>query len=650
MYNSYNRASVSRPRVLHASQEEISIEEAQKLIQARAGNLQALLLRAGQEALRCSGPGWDPQYDIQPAAPSNTPLFLNLAGFKRIEMGINPKLLFPRSLEAQKAGIGKNPLAILENAAGAHVRLFAGYYDICPWDGWRHRNLMRAAAWGAFGSPIVSGDDEKLAAAVALFFERCVVAHALTEIEEDLFVAGIVSERLINNRPYNLFEALFERVQGMLFRKVWANVLKSVPDKEDPVADALCPEVARLIFGGRVRYLRGNPVLRGKRERPRSWLWSSLVEELAEMLRPYIHNPGEDISTQSNSGPFQNRINASGTPQVGGGSQTGSVPSIGTGANHFIDEYDPFGVGGIPPTAPSGTPSPGGSRAGVRSGTRPGSSFYDDFDAIDKYYSEHASALVVRDQTEKSPEREPENITVGYLDSEEALLSEILSSSIDWFRTRHIEPDARNTVGLRLYKLTERLEVPAPQGDTSTPYGFPHLLLIVDSSGSMKFPRIGAGIYHIVLMAAYGMFRHIQECARVDSIKIHGLNFSNTTFSSGWHPCSNLEKVKRTISKYQGGNTVLDVNTLRNAVATRPGRFLCIIITDGNLGNAADALKVFGEIAEGGDEIIQLHIGQPNAFTKGIETLGCPVHILKNADDLVGLCLDLAKEKYAATT
>jgi hypothetical protein len=644
MYNSYYSAP-SRPRVLYAPQEKVSVEEAGKMIQAGVGNIQNVLLRAGQEALRCSGPGWDPQYDIKLSPPSSTPLFLNLAGFKRIEMGINPKLLLARGLEAQKAGTGKNPLAILENAAGAHVRLFAGYFDICPWDGWRHRNLIRAAAWGAFGYPMVSGDEEKLAAAVALFFERCVVAHALTEIEEDLFVAGIVSERLINGRPYNLFEALFERVQGMLFRKVWAKVLKSVPHKEDPVADALFPEVARLIFGGRIRYLRGYPVLRGKRERPGPWLWTSLVEELAEMLAPYIQNSNNDASTQSRSGPFQNRIRPSGTPPNGGGPQNGNRPPIASGTNHITNEYNPLGVGRIPPTAPPGSTPPGRPRPRTRPNVRPAPPVISKFEVMDKYYSEHADALVVRDRTGKSPEREPENITVGYLDSEKASLTDILSHPIDWFRTRPVEPNRQNPFGLQFYKRVGPLEISALCGGNPTP----HLILACDSSGSMTFPHIGSGMYHIVLMAAYGMFRHIRESARADSIKVHGLNFSNCTLSSGWQPCSNLEKVKRTIATYQGGNTALDVRILRDAVATKPGRFLAAIITDGIIGNTPDVLKVFGEIVEGDDEVVLLHIGKPNAFTEGIRALGCPVHILNKADDLVGLCLDLAKEKYKAT-
>lgn len=46
------------------------------------------------------------------------------------------------------------------------------------------------------------------------------------------------------------------------------------------------------------------------------------------------------------------------------------------------------------------------------------------------------------------------------------------------------------------------------------------------------------------------------------------------------------------------------------------------------------------------NHVVLLHIGSETPFTKGIKDLGCPVHLVAKAEDLVGLCLDLAKNTY----
>jgi hypothetical protein len=110
--------------------------------------------------------------------------------------------------------VGPNPFAILENTAGALVPLFAGYYEICPYDSWRHSNLVCNALLGAFGSTWVSPREEELAIMVTLFFEQLVVSHALTEIEGRLYVEGITGERVVYQHPYHLLGGSFRAVSS----------------------------------------------------------------------------------------------------------------------------------------------------------------------------------------------------------------------------------------------------------------------------------------------------------------------------------------------------------------------------------------------------------------------------------------------------
>jgi hypothetical protein len=47
-----------------------------------------LILRAGQEALRCSGSGWIPQSDLRVVAQGSKALLLRLACFRLIEASV----------------------------------------------------------------------------------------------------------------------------------------------------------------------------------------------------------------------------------------------------------------------------------------------------------------------------------------------------------------------------------------------------------------------------------------------------------------------------------------------------------------------------------------------------------------------------------
>ena len=221
------------------------------------------MLQAGQEALRCSGPGWFPDSDITVSPGKGKPIALKLVGFKRIEIEVNAKQCAVKLMKMPASSRTAHPFSVIENAAGALVFLFAGYFNICPWDSWLHRALFLSAVRGGYGPFWVAAAAGALAQGVAMFFERSVVAHFLTELEQATFVEGLVHERILNDHPANLLVSLFERIQSMLFPEAWANVRTSFPPIEDPVAEAPLPEVLPLLFRCRVPSVRGtSPLIR----------------------------------------------------------------------------------------------------------------------------------------------------------------------------------------------------------------------------------------------------------------------------------------------------------------------------------------------------------------------------------------------------
>lgn len=124
------------------------------------------------------------------------------------------------------------------------------------------------------------------------------------------------------------------------------------------------------------------------------------------------------------------------------------------------------------------------------------------------------------------------------------------------------------------------------------------------------------------------------------------INFSGRSTESGWHLFRDSEKVKRTLLTYQGGGITLSPEAIHRAFESRPDSFLMIAITDGSLGNTAEAVSELRKVVESDSDLALLHVGQTNEFTRAVEEVNCPVYILNSAHDLVGLSLRIAKERF----
>lgn len=600
--------------------------------------------KAGKDALHGAGRGWYPESDIEVRLAQGAPFSINLAGFKRIEISIEPQAYLTQSLEILGANSLQNPLTVIENTTGATVALFAGYYSHCPLDSWRHRELIIAAIRGAFGTYWANDQEERLAIACALFFERSIVSYRLTEIEGELFVRGISHENQVNKRPANLLSQLLDRLQSMIFPQCWEGVHALVQGAPDPIVDALLPDVMRLLFDGRVRLVRGEMVLKGRTTIPPSWKWGKRVERLAEILVPYLQSDAQGEGEMPN--PFERPENLDPDGQGGGGSGAGEgivdYPPGDTSTEGLPGEQDLDSL--MPPES-----SDGGTEVSPGVGERRPKIPYSD--AIDEYYSKEASLIEIKGDDKKDHKKpRPDNIVVGFLDHEEASLMDLVSGRIDWLRTRTCEKSEGNPIGLRLFTRSDPLEVPRG-GEENVSEAIPNLMVVVDSSSSMGFnPQAsgqGRGKYDLVLLATWGMLSYFEKASNAQNHKACAINFSSNTFCSGWQTTSGLQKVKRVLGTYQGGGTTLRTGIVRQALQAQRELTLTVIITDGAISNTPDSVRVFKEAHEAGHEIVLLHIGKETPFTKGIREVGGNVHLLNNAGDLVGLCIGLARKRYA---
>lgn len=621
----------SRARRQGASPGLVHQAPANQPAQAAGHPLVGLALAAGQHALRCAGKGWYPESDVVANAHAGQTLLLELIGFRRIEIKINHDVLLQRAAALQSVAL-TDPAAIVVTAVRSLVRLYAGHYSTCPLDSWRHQQLVDAASWGAYGTYYPTESERQLAVSIAAFYERAIVAETLTRMEGADFVSGLAMERKLNQHPPHFLWTLFQRSQAALFPAAWEPSLRICSCEPDPVVDALLSDVLFILFRTRVRTVGGRLKLRGKIRRPPAWAWSEAVEALAELLIPYLESSSDSGPPQPN--PFLRSARRGDRSQSG---PPGLDPS--DLSNPFLRPRDHHHQGSLLPYA----------GAGLLPGAEQGRGLGYSFELLDEYYSRTAQSLQVKDGSQDRPEEEPEMLPVGFLDHAPATLRDLASSHIDWFRTRRAVPSEENPSGLKLFRLTEPLEIPAHAFDPGY-RNVPNLLLVVDSSGSMGFNPQGTsparGKYDLVLLASWGIMRYIAERGLVEQVWVGAVNFSGATRSSGWHRAGAIEPVKRVLAAYEGGGTTLGTGAIRMAQETAPGRFVLVAMTDGNVGNTPTALEELRQTIAAGHSLVLLHIGAPNAFTDGVRRLGGTVQILNHAQELVGLCLDLAKANY----
>jgi len=578
-----------------------------------------------RKALAHSGPDWNSESDVTIAFGQGAAFSLQRDKFTKIRVSVNVPKALACCRKLAKTNTVANSSAILMEAVYSAVRLWAGYYDHCPLDLWRHSRLCQAAAEGGFETLWPSPAQWRQAEAIAGFFERSVVGRIITKTEGPVFARGLVYEQLVNRYPANLLTNLFFAVQVVPAPRVWQALLEQHQiNTELPAADLL-PQVLQLLFSVRVRFVRGRWRFRASWEHiPPLRDWPERVRQLAKLLIPYM---------TEGSQPQPNPV---------------FEPTMPPGPSEM--PYPGSGNPSMPPEHPFDPTASNGQFPGLLPGRENPPARRYDFDQLDRYYCQQAEALAIEvDGPEQDKPQKPDSLTVGYLDAKPASLTVLASGQIEWFRTR-VLPQLDGSEILKLYQRTEPLEAPLG-GDEPAGVGVPHLLLLVDSSGSMKFnphttDLASRGKYDIVLRACYGIFKHIEQSHLADCVQVACINFSGNTIESGWHPYRTIEPVKRVLLRYQGGGTVLSPPAIQNAFLARPGKFLGIIITDGCIGNVPAVIAELKSVAQAGCDLVLLHVGPANDFTNAVKAMNCPVHILSSADNLVGLTLQIAKDKY----
>lgn len=175
----------------------------------------------------------------------------------------------------------------------------------------------------------------------------------------------------------------------------------------------------------------------------------------------------------------------------------------------------------------------------------------------------------------------------------------------------------------------------------------PDLLIVLDSSGSMGWNYTsrtigGKGPYHTALMASFASLHY----AASKGAKFSIINFSNRADICQW--TSDYKKAERTLLNYQGGGTFLPFKEIENQCDKAERKVLVFIITDFGIYNWSSAKKIMISLAQKGHKIVGFFIGSTsipkNKFKDLIDRV--TFYGLRSAKDLIDLVITEVKKYY----
>ncbi|MFX0047708.1 MAG: hypothetical protein ACFE8G_06005 [Candidatus Hermodarchaeota archaeon] len=173
----------------------------------------------------------------------------------------------------------------------------------------------------------------------------------------------------------------------------------------------------------------------------------------------------------------------------------------------------------------------------------------------------------------------------------------------------------------------------------------PDLLLVLDSSGSMKWNYIAKkanGVYHTALLASFAALHY----AANKGVKFSVINFSNRADICDW--TNNYQKAEQILLKYQGGGTQLPVKAIIEQCEKSEREVLIFIITDFGIYNWNSAKKLLLNLSNQGHKIVGFFIGTSKIPKEKFNVLlnKLTLYAIKNSKDLISLVVEEVRKYY----
>ncbi|MFW9932702.1 MAG: hypothetical protein ACFFDR_08600, partial [Candidatus Thorarchaeota archaeon] len=179
----------------------------------------------------------------------------------------------------------------------------------------------------------------------------------------------------------------------------------------------------------------------------------------------------------------------------------------------------------------------------------------------------------------------------------------------------------------------------------------PDLLVVLDSSGSMTWSMGKSdlrGAYHVALVSALAA---VDTALRKGS-SISAINFSGNILKCGW--TRDRSEIERTLLAYQGGGTVMPINTIQEMCDESLSSVMSVIITDVGISNWGPFVKTIEKLSKQGHKMFIFHIGgKKEKVSKSVNQLmqaGAFVIPVSSVRDLPGLVVSEVHRTYMPST
>jgi len=624
-------------------------------------NANDLFVEAAHLALRKAG--WSPRYDLEilrADGPGSKPIRYGYRADK-VRLLHSPDLFDQVSNALRlvgEAGLGR-PIDALYDVVASRVYLQIGSFKVCPSSIYDYYEILDASADGLRSAGANEAEVIDFAVPVTSLFIASVVSavYGIEGPDPPSFRTGWQLDHIIssNSRGTTLqtYRALYANIQLRLWsdNRQLAEALRShFPLPFDTLAFETDRGVAILLDsfefvesedglawtgGDNVQELILNEL---------HWDWRSWpikAFQWAEMIGPYLIAEQKDrqLPPRSQLAPAGRHVRPSDEAR----DRRNIVRTRSQAAARDLPWLSEQTIGQLDglPTEPYSDRITNDAwfrqrllQIGIGRGRSPK---FMDFEALDALYRSRVTKVQIESEVAC---KKGAAFEIAHLSREELRSTMPGFNNIDWGATR-IDPNGR----LQLYE--KKIAITDDTPAKLEMIGFPDLLFIVDSSGSMKWdPKAGTGPYDSLLRAVYSVLYFLERHGKAQYMRFAVVNFSGTTVQTPWLPFAELRKVKELLFKHQGGGTTLDCAVVRQIVDASPDRFLCLMVTDGQISNATDVLCIIKAMVAKGHGFVLIQIGRPSALTQQLHKAGLVVHIIQDHTQLEGLYLHYARKTW----
>ncbi len=264
-------------------------------------------------------------------------------------------------------------------------------------------------------------------------------------------------------------------------------------------------------------------------------------------------------------------------------------------------------------------------------------------DILEALYRQRAVEILSDYQRE---DRQGDTTPIAYLTRTPVTPDEMHLRRIDWARSRVFQTPQ----GRRLHLVQRDIAIEIPDPSSPGNLGFPDLAFINDTSGTMKADLMkGTGPYDMLLRGDFTLLEHVERNELAYYMKFAAVNFSGTTYFSGWHPYREIDVVIDELFRFQNGGTKLAPRIVERLCTEATHPFLALLTTDGLLDSYRRAADALIDLVNAGNKLCVFGIvnprNSPEPFLRLLED-HAEIHRLKTAEDLVGLHIGQAEKNY----